>query len=76
MNLKTHIIIKLKTLLLLAIAIAIIISIPLQFIDFFITEKNRLNKILTNKYYKIQFEILDLKTDLQQNKNQWKNQKQ
>lgn len=66
MKTSNFIIIKLKQLLLLAIAIAIIISIPLQFFDFLIFKRNRILKNLENRYFKISFQI----TDIKQIKNQ------
>ncbi|MBY0485928.1 MAG: hypothetical protein K2P85_01855 [Flavobacteriaceae bacterium] len=61
---KKQITIFLKQVVLIAIAILSFISIPLQFIDFILSGKNRILKQLENRFFTIQFQITDLKRKL------------
>lgn len=44
------------------LCLAILIAIPLQLLDFMLTGKNRIFKIVENKIFKTLFYINDLKT--------------
>lgn len=61
---KNKILIYLKTLQIIAIAVFCFLTMFFQFLDFAIFGKNRIYKFLEDNFFKLQFQITDLKRKL------------